>query len=152
VPPGYWRAGWYFGLVRAPLRSRLKRSLPGYFHTIGAALIAGRDFTDSDNAAHQHVAVIDDVLAQQLRPGGDALGKTERLRFFQRPYQFERDWLVVVVRDVQYHSLTAIVRPQIYLPSELAPSPNMAIVIRAGGGVAGVAAAARKQVGMVRKT
>ena len=42
--------------------------MPGYFTTIGATLIAGRDFTDSDDAAHLHVAIIDDVLAHQLWP------------------------------------------------------------------------------------
>jgi predicted permease len=40
--------------------------LPGYFSTIGATLLRGRDFTESDDAAHQHVAIIDDALAREL--------------------------------------------------------------------------------------
>jgi putative ABC transport system permease protein len=149
----YWKEGAppeAQNTVMADLRS----ILPGYFQTIGAALIAGRDFTESDDAAHQHVAVIDDVLARQLWPGADALGKKLSVSDSPGgPFQFERDWVVVVgvVRHVQYHSLTAIVRPQIYLPFQLAPRPNMAIVIRTGGSASDIAAAARKQVSLVSK-
>jgi hypothetical protein len=46
-----------------------RSTLPGYFTSIGAALLEGRDFSDNDNALHQHVAIIDDVLARQLWPG-----------------------------------------------------------------------------------
>ncbi len=71
--------------------------LPGYFDTIGARLIEGRDFTDSDDPAHEHVAVIDDVLARQLWPGEDPLGKRINVSDSPKgPYEFERDWVVVV--------------------------------------------------------
>jgi predicted permease len=49
--------------------------LPGYFQTIGATLIEGRDFTDADDATRQHVAIIDDALAKQNWPGQDPLGR-----------------------------------------------------------------------------
>ena len=106
---------------------------PGYFNTVGAHLIAGRDFTNSDDAAHLHVAVVDDLLAGQLWPGEDAVGKRLNVSDSpQGPYQFERDWVVVVgvVHHIQCHTLTAIVRPQIYLPYPLAPRPSMTVVIR----------------------
>ena len=105
--------------------------LPGYFNTIGAQLIEGRDLSDSDDAAHQHVAIVDEELARQTWPGQDALGK--KLNVSDSPkgfYEFERDWVVVVgvVRHVQYHSLTNIVRPQIYVPFQLAPRPTSFVV------------------------
>ena len=120
----YWKEGAPAELqntVMADLRS----ILPGYFSTIRASLLRGRDFTESDDAAHQHVAIVDDVLARQLWPNSDAIGK--QLNVSDSPkgaYQFERDWVVVVgvVRHVQYHSLTAIVRPQIYLPFHSLPA------------------------------
>jgi putative ABC transport system permease protein len=128
--------------------------LPGYFRAIGASLLRGRDFTESDDAAHVHVAIVDDVLARQLWPDGDALGK--RLNISDSPngpYQFERDWLTVVgvVRHVQYHSLTSVVRPQVYVPFQLAPRPTMSMVIRTAGVAPGLASAARKQVALVNK-
>lgn len=111
----------------------LRSILPGYLETIRAELIEGRDIVNSDDAAHQHVALVDDILAQKTWPGQDALGK--KLNVSDSPkdfYAFERDWVVVVgvVRHVQYHSLTNAVRPQIYVPFQLAPRP-VSFVVRA---------------------
>jgi len=149
----YWKEG-------APAEQQntamadLRSILPGYFRTIGASLLQGRDLVESDDAAHQHVAVIDDILAQELWPGQEAIGKKLSVSDSpDGPYQFQRDWVVVVgiVRHVQYHSLTAIVRPQIYLPFQLAPRPNMAIVIRTAGAIPDLASIARRQVAQLNK-
>jgi putative ABC transport system permease protein len=132
----------------------LRSVLPGYFGTIGATFIRGRDFTFSDDSGHQHVAVIDDVLAQKLWPGEEAIGKKLNVSDSPGgPYQFERDWVLVIgiVRHVQYHSLTSIVRPQIYLPFPLAPRPNMAMVVRTAGTVPDLASMVRKQVGQLNR-
>ncbi len=127
--------------------------LPGYFQTIRATLIEGRDFTDADNAAHQHVAIIDDALAKQTWPGQDPLGR--RLNISDSPkgfYQFEPDWVVVVgvVKHVQYHSLTTMVRPQIYVPFQLAPRP-VSFVVRTSARLADMAAPIRAAVSQVDK-
>jgi predicted permease len=149
----YWKDGAPLGqqnTVMADMRS----ILPGYFATIGAQLIQGRDFTDSDDAAHQHVAVIDVILARQLWPGESALGKRINASDSPKgPYQFERDWLVVVgvVRHLQCHTLTAVVRPQIYLPYQLAPRPSMSMVIRTVGAVPGLELSARKQINSLNR-
>ncbi len=128
--------------------------LPGYFTTIGATVLEGRDFTDSDDAAHQHVAVVDDILARQLWPNEDAIGK--KLNLSDSPkgfYQFQRDWGVVigVVHHVQYHPLTAIVRPQIYVPYPLAPRPSMSFVIHTAGPLPTLADAVRARVAQVSR-
>ena len=122
--------------------------LPGYFQTIGATLIEGRDFTEADDAAHQHVAIIDDALAKQTWPGQDPLGRKLNISDSPKgPYEFERDWVVVVgvVKHVQYHSLTTMVRPQIYVPFQLAPRP-VSFVVRASAPLADLAAPIREQV------
>ena len=128
--------------------------LPGYFATIGAQLIEGRDLMDSDDAAHQHVAVIDDVLAHQLWPGEDALGKRINVSDSPKgPFEFERDWVVVVgvVRHVQCHTLTVIVRPQIYLPYQLAPRPSMSMVLRSGAAAGTLATLVRRQIARLNR-
>jgi predicted permease len=127
--------------------------LPGYFNTIGATLLHGRDFTESDDAQHQHVAIIDDALAKELWPNEDAIGK--KLNVSDSPkgaYQFERDWAVVIgiVKHIQCHSLTVMVRPQIYLPYQLAPRP-ISLVIRTAGAVPDLAASARAEVAVLNK-
>ena len=128
--------------------------LPGYFTTIGAALLEGRDFTDEDDAQHQHVAIIDDVLAHQLWPGQSPIG--HKINLSDSPegfYQFQRDWAVVVgvVHHVHYHSLTAIVRPQIYVPYLLAPRPSMSFVLQTNRANMKLADAVRATVDHVNK-
>ncbi|MGD0303998.1 MAG: ABC transporter permease [Candidatus Acidiferrales bacterium] len=128
--------------------------LPGYFQTIGATLISGRDFNESDDAAHEHVAIIDDELAAREWPGQSALGK--KLNISDSPkgfYEFERDWVVVVgvVKHVQYHSLTTSVRPQIYVPFQLAPRP-ISYVVRASMPEAALRAAIRAKLDEVDKS
>jgi len=149
----YWKEGAPAELQSTAMAD-LRCILPGYFNTIGATLLSGRDFSESDDDAHEHVAVIDDVLARQLWPHDDAIGKKLNVSDSPKgPYEFQRDWVVVVgiVRHVQYHSLTAIVRPQIYLPFQLAPRPNMAIVIRTAVIDPHLAASVRKQVALLNK-
>ena len=128
--------------------------LPGYFTTLGASLIEGRDFTDEDDAKHQHVIIVDDALAQRTWPGQDPLGK--KLRISDSPsgfYQFQDDWGVVVgvVHHVQYHSLTVMVRPQIYEPYQLAPRP-VSFVLRASVPLPGLVAPIRSEISQLNKT
>jgi predicted permease len=130
-----------------------RSTLPGYFTAIGATLLEGRDFND-DDAQHQHVAIIDDVLARQLWPGGSPIG--HKINLSDSPpgfYQFQRDWAIIVgvVHHVQYHSLTAIVRPQIYVPYALAPRPSMSFVLHTSGAETGLASAVRSTIDSVSK-
>jgi predicted permease len=110
-----------------------RSTLPGYFRSVGATLLAGREFEDTDDAAHTHVAIVDDTLAQQTWPGQIAIGK--KLVVEDSPagvYQFARDSVVVVgvVKHIQSHSLTSQERGQIYLPWPLAPRPQLSMVVR----------------------
>ncbi|HKF51578.1 MAG TPA: ABC transporter permease [Candidatus Acidoferrales bacterium] len=128
--------------------------LPGYFKTIGATMIEGRDFTDTDDASHQHVIIVDDALAKSAWPGQDALGK--RLHISDSPagwYKFQDDWGVVVgvVHHVQYHSLTVMVRPQVYEPYQLAPRP-VSFVLRASAPLPSLIAPIRGQISKLNKT
>jgi predicted permease len=149
----YWKEGTPAELQNSEMADH-RSILPGYFSTISATFLEGRDFTESDDAAHQHAVIIDDVLARQLWPNADAIGRKLNISDSPNgPYEFQRDWAIVVgvVRHVQYHSLTAIVRPQIYVPYQLAPRPSMSIVIRMAGVVSNLADSARKQVTLVNR-
>jgi putative ABC transport system permease protein len=48
---------------------------PGYFATIGAPLIDGRDFTERDDPAHPRVVVVNQAFAARFFPGARAIGK-----------------------------------------------------------------------------
>jgi len=110
-----------------------RSTLPGYFRTIDATLLAGREFEDTDDAVHTHVAIVDDTVAEQIWHGQDAVGK--KLSVEDSPagaFQFIREPVVVigVVKHIQAHSLTSKERGQIYLPVPLAPRPAFSLVVR----------------------
>ncbi len=47
---------------------------PGYFHTFGVQVLQGRAFTDDDNAATVHVAVVNEQFVQKYLKGKNPLG------------------------------------------------------------------------------
>jgi putative ABC transport system permease protein len=48
---------------------------PGYFGTLGTALVSGREFSDGDVAGSPRVAVVNADMAKGLWPHGSAIGK-----------------------------------------------------------------------------
>jgi len=48
---------------------------PGFFETMGIALLRGRDFTASDTERSPRIAVISETMARNFFPNGDALGQ-----------------------------------------------------------------------------
>jgi predicted permease len=48
---------------------------PGYFRTMGIAIVEGRDFTDRDTEGKPAVVIVNEKLARKFWPGGDAMGK-----------------------------------------------------------------------------
>jgi predicted permease len=55
---------------------------PGYFKTMGIALLRGRDFEESDHQDAPHVVVVNETMARQFWPDQDPLGR--RFKFFAR--------------------------------------------------------------------
>jgi len=49
--------------------------MPGYFETLRTPLLAGRTFTEDDNAPGRNVVVIDQLLAARAFPNESAVGK-----------------------------------------------------------------------------
>jgi putative ABC transport system permease protein len=102
---------------------------PGYFEAMGVSLVSGRDFEPTDGAGKPPVVIVNEQLARQFFPAGDALGKR-----IKRVLD-DKDWkmIVGVVRDVRGYALETQARPQFYHP--LAQSPGeadeMAMVLRA---------------------
>src|ERR1019366_2631082 len=86
--------------------------LPGYFEVLHTALIAGRTFTEADNAPDQKGVVIDQMLAAKAFPGESAVGK----RLLIRIRTAEPEWVEVigVVAHQRDPSLAVPGREQIY--------------------------------------
>lgn len=88
----------------------LRNITPGFFHTMGMPLVAGRDIADSDRAGVDPVVVIGATAAKRWWPGRSAIGESIHLGGKQR-------WRIIgVVPDVQMHSLLEKQGIEIYEP------------------------------------
>jgi putative ABC transport system permease protein len=86
--------------------------LPGYFETLRTPLLAGRVFTEADNAPERNVVVVDQFLAAKAFPNESAVGK----RILVRARSQEPEWVEVigVVGHQRNTSLAEPGREQIY--------------------------------------
>jgi putative ABC transport system permease protein len=99
-----------------------------YFRTLGAAVLAGRDFNEFDRVSGVPVAIVNQRFASQFWPGEEALGK--RVRVFDN----SDAWRTVVglASDiVQWNPATGQSRePVLYLPFRQRPAADMDLVAR----------------------
>jgi putative ABC transport system permease protein len=102
---------------------------PGYFHTLGAALISGRDFSDLDQPSGLPVAIVNQRFAAQFWPGQDPLG--QRLRFLngKKPEEW-RTVVGVVSNIIQNDQTRQRFDPLIYVPYRQSPRPYTWIFLR----------------------
>ena len=86
--------------------------LPGYFEAMHTPLLAGRGFTDADNAPDRDGVVIDQFLANKAFPRESAVSK----RILTRLRSLQPQWVEVlgVVAHVRTTSLADPGREQIY--------------------------------------
>src|SRR5258708_4819722 len=87
--------------------------LPGYFETMHTPLIAGRDFTEADNAPDRDAVVVDQLLAAKAFPNESAIGK----RILIRTRKLEPEWVEIigVAAHVRGNSLAVPGREQVYV-------------------------------------
>jgi putative ABC transport system permease protein len=86
--------------------------LPGYFETLRTRLIAGRTFTQADDAPERNLVVIDQMLASKAFPNESAVGKRILIRI--RTPQPEWVEVIGVVAHQRDTSLAEPGREQIY--------------------------------------
>jgi predicted permease len=98
---------------------------PAYLDTLGTRLLSGRNFTERDNASAPRVVIVSRMLAQQLWPNADPVGK-------QLSLQGESMQVVGVVGDMRVWAITDSDRPLIYYPLEQHFQNSITIVARTG--------------------
>jgi predicted permease len=99
-----------------------------YFRTLRIPLIAGRVYSDADNASAARVAVIGRSMASHFWPGGDALGQRIKLGAADSAEPWIR--VVGVVEDVRQNWWNPAARPIIYEPLLQAPRRGMVLLLR----------------------
>lgn len=111
--------------------SDLRCVTPGYFATAGARLVEGRYFNDQDGAGSRMVAIVDDVLARATWPGQSAVGQTlDAAHLTAQGFEDLSTVVVGVVEHLQSHSLTNVVRGQLYFPFGQSPRSPLTWVVR----------------------
>jgi macrolide transport system ATP-binding/permease protein len=98
-----------------------------YFQTLQAQLLAGRWFSDQDNASAPQRVIVNKTFADLFLNGLDPLMQQVVLTFSpkEKPRQ-----IIGVVRDVKEGPLDAPSRPALYFPMEARPRTYVNLVIR----------------------
>jgi putative ABC transport system permease protein len=125
----------------------------GFFETIGAPLIAGRRFTDQDDAHHPRVIVVNRAFAARFFPGEQALGRTIEpgaTSDLDPPDGSARlRQIVGIVGDVRQSPLGRDPEPLYYLPYAQLPWMVPPIVVRTSDRAGDLEAALRHAVAAV---
>jgi putative ABC transport system permease protein len=104
---------------------------PGYFHTIGTPLLAGRDFDDRDTANSVKVAIVNQAFARKMFKGADPVGK--RFRIHEPPGEPRPLYEIVgVTGDNKFQDMHEEFKPFMYFPApqQEKPSPDDQILIK----------------------
>ncbi|HEY9126091.1 MAG TPA: FtsX-like permease family protein, partial [Acidobacteriaceae bacterium] len=96
--------------------------------TLKTRLVRGRFFTETDDAAHPKVAIVNEAFARRYLPGEDAVGKG---LLFDNSGVVTR--IVGVIENMREGSLDGEIAPAIYQPFEQTPEGDFFVVARVSG-------------------
>jgi predicted permease len=112
---------------------------PEYLRTVRTTLLAGRDFTDRDNAGAPPVSIVNQVLADRYWRGQDPIGK--RL-------QVARQWTTVVgvAANGKYRRLVYDTAPLVLIPMLQSYRTDQIVYVRVAGDPMAYASAVERTV------
>ena len=85
-------------------QANFNRASPGYFHTMGTRLVAGREFNDYDTLGSPKVAIVNEVFAKRFFGGANPVGRTFRLETSAgKPEPLFQ--IVGLVKNTKYYNL-----------------------------------------------
>jgi putative ABC transport system permease protein len=122
---------------------------PGYFQTIGAAILAGRDFNRFDRPGTPLVAIVNRRFAETYFPGQNPIGRRFRLYKKAQPESGQWRTIVGIVSNIMQNEWTRQhFVPAAYLPfaQEREPSGSAWFFARTRSASDGTAAAIRAEV------
>lgn len=115
---------------------------PEFFTTLGVPVLAGRDFSDADNARSPHVGIINEEFAKRFLPHENPLGHVIG------PAGFHYNMTIVgVVKDHKYRSIDEKPIPMAwYMYAQIPVIGRMAVEMRVHGDPLAILPAARRAV------
>ncbi len=123
---------------------------PGYFQSLGVALLRGRLFEDSDRGRRGQILIVNDSMARRYFPGQNPVGK--RIKTGDVSFVPTSQWetIVGVVSDVKYGGLDSASEATLYVPYFQTYWPGfsreMFLVVRAQGDPEAIAPGLRAAV------
>ena len=100
----------------------------GYFQAAGIRVLQGRGIVESDVAGSLPICVVNQALAQNVFPGGNALGRHIRVPTDKLP-----QLIVGVIENPKHERLDEASEPEMFVPITQNPFPpmdDMALVVR----------------------
>ncbi len=126
---------------RAGKLTSLNQVDPNFFEATGIPIVRGRGFTEADRESTPMVAVINQVMAERVWPGQEALGKRFRV--------YGEEWIIEVVgvaRNAKYVTLGEDPTPFFYLPLRQHYAAGVTLHVGTAGDPAPAVGAIRRQV------
>jgi putative ABC transport system permease protein len=108
-------------------QASIRMATPGYFGTLRLPLIAGREFTNRDDADAPRVVIINQKLARQTWGTADPVGRHLVLDYQRGPYPYE---VVGVVRDARDDGPRSEPVPEVFIPHSQNPYLVMNVIAR----------------------
>lgn len=105
----------------------IRMATPGYFGTLGLRLMAGREFTDRDDADAPRVVIINQKLARDAWGSENPVGHNLILDYQRGPYPYE---VVGVVRDDRHDGPRSEPVPEIFIPHSQNPYLILNVIAR----------------------
>ena len=130
-------------LSTEPMLLHIRRTSTSYLPTIGIPLLAGRQFTASDDSVSPKVAIISRSLAARLWPNDSAIGKRVYRLAAGSPRPVPHV-VIGVAGDVMDAGSSVPPGETVYLAWDQVSTTQMSIVVRPRAGEAGAFAALRR--------
>ncbi|HWB16324.1 MAG TPA: ADOP family duplicated permease [Vicinamibacterales bacterium] len=121
---------------------------PRWFDVLRVPLVAGRIFTDADDAQHPAVMIMSRETARNLFGAGDPIGRTMTLPT-TGPSRHETVTLVGIIANIKYAGLDAAPNGAIYRPFAQQPWPSVFVMARTSGDPTEVASMMRPTIASV---
>jgi predicted permease len=115
---------------------------PGFFETLGIALVTGRDFSDRDVDGSPPVVMLNETIVKMHFAGESPVGQRVRLDGERGPWRE----IVGVVRDSKDRSLGAIPLPTAYVPLAQNHETGMTLYVRTSASPASLVASIRRMI------
>ena len=117
---------------------------PAWFSTMKVPLVAGRAFTDADDARASKVVVVNRAFVRRFWPGENSIGKTILIGRGPAPSQ-----VVGIAADVHNAGVAEEPQPQLWLPFPQLPWGDMNLLVRTSVAPMSLAAAVHARISAV---